>query len=125
MTSKVRGKVFTVDPATRTIEFVLTDGAMVQAQVWEVPSFFRWPRQQEWWTFHRAGSTSPWILGDRLENAETVFKVEQAPEGAAKINTSVIYTEDGHRLAVVKGAPTDGQILSWSAADDAWVPVDA
>lgn len=116
-----RVQIVTVDPATRYVEFKLKDQVVVTTQVWEVPSFFRWPKEGEYWTVERTGNT--WKLGDRMEDVHTVKPVTEVAAGEAKINTDrVIYTDDGARMAVVVGTPSADDTLKWSVADNAWIP---
>lgn len=116
-----RVQIVTVDPATRYVEFRLKDGAVVTTQVWEVPSFFRWPKEGEYWTVERTANT--WKLGHRMEDLNTVKPVSEVAAGEAKVNVDrVIYTDDGARLAVVVGDPAEGDTVTWSVADDAWIP---
>ncbi len=91
MSSKITGRIITVDPSNRMIEAGIRDGA-VKIPVKEAGPLFRWPRQNELWTFYREGTG--WKLGDKLEeNGMETQPIEDLNPGDIKISSDVIYTE--------------------------------
>lgn len=99
---KQRAQIITVDRANRRVEVRLKDGGTFPVQVWETPAFFRWPRQDEYWTIERAGTY--WTLGHPIENTEGLG-VSDLGEGQARIDTDEIYTPSGSRLVSMHTGP--------------------
>jgi hypothetical protein len=98
MSSKVTGRIITVDPSNRIVEAGIRDGA-IKISVKEAGPIFRWPRQNELWTFYREGTG--WKLGDKLEeNGMETKPITDLESGETKISSDVIYTETSRLLTI-------------------------
>lgn len=65
---KMRAIVTTVDPSQRLIEVVTTDGGIRRLAVFDVPSQFTWPKQDEEWSIYEEGGY--WFLGNKYLNSD-------------------------------------------------------
>lgn len=66
--NKLRAKIITVDPSQRLIQVATADGGLRQISVWEVPTNFTWPVQDEQWTIYEENGY--WYLGGKILNVE-------------------------------------------------------
>lgn len=120
---KQRVRIVTVDPPTRRIEGALKDGGGIRISLYEVPSNFRWPKEQEIWTVNRVGNE--WYLGDRHELDDDV-KIEDLNPGDVKIAGSRIVDERGHEVVAIEGtveSRPNASVPAWDATDGSWKPV--
>lgn len=78
-----RVQIVTCDPATRRIEGRLKDGVIIQIAVWEIPSGFRWPKTDEFWTVIQRNHF--WHLGQPMEIGENEKPIEDLQPGDTKI----------------------------------------
>lgn len=93
---KQRVLITTVDPATRRIEGVLKDGAVIQIALYEIPAQFRWPKVNEYWTVTREANF--WYLGSAHEMEDETFPVEAMEPGDTKVAGDRIFDALGNRL---------------------------
>lgn len=133
-----QAKIMTVDPSQRRVEGVLSEGAMVQIAVFDIPSFFRWPKEGEIWTIYQQGGV--WRLGNQLELQTAEHPIENLDAGDTKIKSDVIKTESGfdvftndniadtpltdnrHVVVTDQGTATNGKALVWNAGASRWDP---
>jgi hypothetical protein len=96
--SKQRVKILTVDPSSRRIEGALKDGAMIQIAVWEVPTMFRWPQINEYWTVYRENGY--WMLGSKMDgiDPDVPQQIETLQPGEGKVAADVLFTPSGRRV---------------------------
>lgn len=115
MNNKVRVQIVTVDPASRRLEGMLKDGAVVQIATWEVGPAFVWPKLDEHWTIRRENAY--WYLGARIEKLGDDHSVQDMQPGHAKIGADVVVDSTGRTfIAVDLTNIEDGHTLRWDAA---------
>lgn len=92
----------TVDPKTRKIEAQLKDGGLIQIALFDIPSFFVWPKAGEHWIVRQ--DAGYWKLFNKFDSEDNQKVVSLKP-GEAKIAAEVIKTPSGK--SVVTAADSD------------------
>jgi hypothetical protein len=91
-------RITTVRTDTRKIEAQLKDGGNIQISLFDVPSFFVWPKEGEYWIVRQDGGY--WKLDNKFDNADDTKVVHLAP-GEAKVAAEVIKTPSGSSLVTI------------------------
>lgn len=110
----------TCDPSTGRIEAALKDGGGIQIAVWDMPAFFRWPRQDEVWSVQMVNGI--WRLGNLIQSRDQREVTNALEPGEARISADVIRAEDGRPLVVCEIPDTDGLVVAWDNGTKQWEP---
>lgn len=126
LTDKSRVKILTVDPTTRRIEAALKDGSLIHIAVWDPPTAFRWPQENEIWIVRR--DNGYWMLDRRAQTGgitttngvavvePEVAPVEQMNPGDLKLDAGTVINANGLTfVAVDLSGIMDGWTLRWSS----------
>lgn len=98
LSSRRVARIITVDPTNRKIEGQLKDGGLIQISLFDVPPFFVWPQQDEFWIVRQDGNY--WKLYNKFDdNDET--KVSSLNPGEAKVAAETIRTPSGKKLVTI------------------------
>jgi hypothetical protein len=113
-------RITTVRTDTRKIEAQLKDGGNIQISLFDVPSFFVWPKEGEYWIVRQDGGY--WKLDNKFDNADDTKVIHLAP-GEAKVAAEVIKTPTGKSIIIVDDSKaTSGQVIGYQ--DGVWGPID-
>lgn len=118
------GRIVTVDPATKRVEIVGRDAAVIQVSITVIPPVFRWPKEGEVWTIIRENGI--WSLESRIEDAEETFPLTNLDPGILRLDAAIILNSNGRRLlteddAVGGGGGGGTTILSGTTAPTSFV----
>lgn len=131
ITDRSRVKILTVDPPTRRVEAAFKDGSMIQIAVWDTPSAFRWPKENEVWIVRRDNGI--WMLDCKQDGQVTgsgtttqldpePHPVEAMAPGEMKLDSDVVVDAQGRSvIAVDLTGIEDGWTLSWDATSGRFV----
>lgn len=101
-------RIVTVHPASRKIEGQLKDGGNIQISLFDVPPFFVWPQEGEYWIVRQDGGY--WKLSNKFDGNDDQ-QVETLNPGEAKVAADVVVTPSGR------------QFTTTAEADYQWVPL--
>lgn len=106
-TSKQRVQIVTVDPERRVIQAALKDNAIIFVAVWDIPTFFRWPKEGEIWSvIYENGMPR---LGDYVEQDDAPEQIETLLPGQARIDADLVKFSGQARVRgnlIVEGIPS-------------------
>lgn len=91
-------RITTVRTDIRKIEAQLKDGGNIQISLFDVPSFFVWPKEGEYWIARQDGGY--WKLENKFDNKDDA-KVAYLNPGEAKIGAEIIKTPSGKQIVTV------------------------
>lgn len=101
--------ITTVDPKTRKIEAQLKDGGLIQIALFDIPSFFVWPKTGEHWIIRQ--DAGYWRLFNKFDSNDNQAVGTLKP-GEAKIAAETIKTPSGRSVVTV----SDSQYL-WTSLE--------
>jgi hypothetical protein len=77
--SKLRARIVTVDPANSRIDAITGDGTLYQLAMYDVPSGFVWPKEDESWSIYEENGY--WRLGHRFLNDDERQSIQDLAPG--------------------------------------------
>lgn len=97
-------KVINVYPERKEIHGIVRDGGTVAVSVFEIPSTFRWPQENEIWSIERDRlGNSQWILGSRIHHTliEDELAVTELNPGDMRLDAENIFNSQGDQIATL------------------------
>lgn len=96
LSSRRVARIITVDPTNRKIEGQLKDGGLIQISLFDVPPFFVWPKQDEFWIVRQDGNY--WKLYNKFDDNDDT-KISTLNPGEAKVAAEIVRTPSGKKFA--------------------------
>lgn len=92
---KYRAVITTVDTSQRIIEARTADKQIHQISIFDIPSAFTWPQENEVWNIHQENNY--WKLGNKVVGDDD-FQIEDLSPGDTLINGNNVYTNESKLL---------------------------
>lgn len=118
---KQRVRITVVNPATRSLQGTLRDGATIPVTVFDVAHAFIWPVVGEQWTVTRESGV--WLLGQRIESLNDTRSIESLDAGEGQISADVLVDRSGRTfVAVDLTSIAHGESIVWDSVVKRFVP---
>lgn len=138
VSQRSRIKIMTVDPSTRRVEGMMKDGSMLQIAVWDVPTAFRWPKENEIWVVQQESGI--WKLSARIQDGQVsavtttdsgqatsaatpeAAPIESLSPGTLKLDGQIVVDDQGNTfIAVDLTGIADGWTIHWDGTLNQWI----
>lgn len=81
---KLRAKIVTVDTSQRIIEAVTPDGGVKRIALFDIPTSFVWPKENETWSIYR--ENNDWVIGKKFLNEEESKAFQTSLPGSSNLD---------------------------------------